>query len=397
MRIFLSYPSQDRALVEPIYLALRAQGHSVFFDRTDLLPGDEYDNRIREAIEKADLLIFILSPDAVDAGSYTLTELEIAQKTWELPGGRVLPVMLRPLPLDQIPPYLKSVTFLQPDGNETATVADAVHRIALTRRKRLFAVVARGLAVALAVGIGACFWWTNRQPATERTGKDGAPAMMVPAGTFTMGDDEESPLREVFVDAFYLDKYEVTTSRYAKFLQATGSVNAPDYWEDVGQDRGGDLPVVGVDWHDADGYCRWAGKRLPTDAEWEKAARGTDRRVYPWGNDQPTAARARFGQPLVGPYKGGLAAVGSHAEGQSPYGVHDLAGNVSEWVADWFTESFAPSDARNPKGPENGPGKVIRGGGWYDPPGRLTSTKRYHAMPDQRLDDLGFRCALDVR
>jgi formylglycine-generating enzyme required for sulfatase activity len=161
--------------------------------------------------------------------------------------------------------------------------------------------------------------------------------MMVPAGIFTMGDDEESPLREIFVDAFYLDKYEVTTARYAKFLQATGSVNAPDGWEDVSQDRGGDLPVIGVDWHDADAYCRWAGKRLPTDAEWEKAARGTDRRTYPWGNEQPTAARARFGQALTGPYKGGLAAVGSHAAGESSCGVDDLAGNVSEWVADWFT------------------------------------------------------------
>jgi formylglycine-generating enzyme required for sulfatase activity len=397
MRIFLSYPSQDRALVEPLYLALRAQGHSVFFDRTDLPPGEEYDIRIRQAIEKADLLIFMLSPDALDAGSYTLTELEIAQKTWELPGGRVLPVMLRPVPLDQVPPYLKSVTFLQPDGNETATVADAVHRIALTRRKALLATLARGFAVAVIVGVGAYFWWANRQPASERTGKDGAPAMLVPAGAFTMGDDEESPLREVFVDAFYLDKYEVTTSRYAKFLQATGSVRAPDYWEDVGQDRGGDLPVIGVDWHDADSYCRWAGKRLPTDAEWEKAARGTDGRTYPWGNDQPTTARAHFGQPMIGPYKDGLAAVGRHEAGKSPYGVHDLAGNASEWVADWFTEVFASSDVRNPKGPDNGPGRVIRGSGWHDPPSRLTSTKRYHASPDTRSDDIGFRCARDVR
>ena len=91
MKIFLSYPSQDRELVEPIYLALRAQGHKVFFDRAELPPGEEYDNRIRAAIESADLLIFILSPNAVDAGSYTLTELEIARKTWEHPAGRVLP------------------------------------------------------------------------------------------------------------------------------------------------------------------------------------------------------------------------------------------------------------------------------------------------------------------
>jgi hypothetical protein len=194
MRIFLSYPSEDRQRVEPIYLALRAQGHPVFFDRKALPPGEEYDIRIRNAIERADLFIFMLSPDAVDAGSYTLTELEIAQKTWELPAGRVLPVLLRPVELDRIPPYLRSVTFLEPEGNVTATVADAVHRIALRRRKALLARWAAGLAMAVVVGLGVYSWWASRRPGQETTGKDGAPALMVPAGTFTMGDDEESPL-----------------------------------------------------------------------------------------------------------------------------------------------------------------------------------------------------------
>jgi formylglycine-generating enzyme required for sulfatase activity len=100
---------------------------------------------------------------------------------------------------------------------------------------------------------------------------------------------------------------------------------------------------------------------------------------------------------VTSPYKGGLAAVGSYAAGKSPYGVHDLAGNVSEWVADWYSESFPQSDVRNPKGPENGTGKVIRGGGWYDPAVRIKSTKRWFANPGNRSDDIGFRCALDVR
>ncbi|MGB8433049.1 MAG: SUMF1/EgtB/PvdO family nonheme iron enzyme [Burkholderiales bacterium] len=397
MRIFLSYPSQDREQAEQMYLALRAQGHNVFFDRKDLPPGEEYDIRIRSAIEKSHLLIFLLSPDAIDAGSYTLTELEIARNTWPHPTGRVLPVMVRPVELSQIPPYLHSVTVLQPEGNVTATVADSVHRIALARRKSLLAKSVTGLSVATVIGFGVYLWTANRAPAHEIVTKDGAPAMLVPAGTFTMGDDEVSPRREIYLDAFHIDKYEVTTARYAKFAQATGLVRQPENWEDLDLARGGDLPVVGIDWQDANAYCHWAGKRLPTEAEWEKAARGTDGRAYPWGNDAPTAGRATFARTAITPYRGGLTAVGSHAAGRSPYGAHDLAGNASEWVADWHAEGFAHNDVRNPKGPERGTKKVIRGGGWQDPAERILSARRYFASTDTRGDDTGFRCAQDVR
>ena len=212
-----------------------------------------------------------------------------------------------------------------------------------------------------------------------------------------MGDDEWSPRREVYVDAFYLDKYEVTTSRYAKFLQATGSVRPPDEWEAADLDGKGQLPVIGVDWRDANAYCRWAGRRLPTEAEWEKAARGPDGRLYPWGNDEPTAARANIGRSAVGAYAGGLAPAGSHQADTSPYGVQDLAGNVSEWVIDWFAESFASSDVHNPQGPESGAAKGVRGGGWHDSGDRVISTRRFHASPDSRSDNIGFRCARDRR
>jgi len=217
MRVFLSYASEDRNQAEAIYLSLRGQGHTVFFDRADLPPGEEYDARIRRGIEKSQLLVFLISPYSLDAGSYTLTELDIAQKTWEHPTGKVLPVVVRPTPLDRIPPYLKSVTLLETEGNVVATVADSVHRIALERRRAILRTVAKGLAIAGIVCAGAYFYWAHRQPSRETTGKDGAPAVVVPAGNFTMGDDEESPLREIYLDAFYIDKYEVTVSRYAKF------------------------------------------------------------------------------------------------------------------------------------------------------------------------------------
>ena len=229
MRVFLSYSSEDRKLVEPIYLSLRAQGHSVFFDRADLPPGEEYDARIREAIEKSQLFVFMLSPDSLKSGSYTLTELSIAQKTWEYPGGRLLPVVLRPTGLDQVSAYLKAITLLQPEGNVAASVADAVHRIAVARRRTVLKTLAKGLFVASVVCAGAYVYWVKRPANLETAGKDGAPAVVIPAGNFIMGDDEESPLREIYVDGFYIDKYEVTVSRYAKFLKTTGEVKPPDH------------------------------------------------------------------------------------------------------------------------------------------------------------------------
>ena len=213
-----------------------------------------------------------------------------------------------------------------------------------------------------------------------------------------MGDDEQSPRREIFLEAFYVDKFEVTLARYAAFLKVTGNVRAPEDWPEGDIARIGNLPVVGVDWHDADAYCRWAGKRLPTDAEWERAARGGDERKYPWGNEEPTADRARFGIPYERPaYQDGVAAVGTHAKGASSFGVEDLAGNVSEWVNDWWAESFRLSERRYAKGPETGTDKVIRGGGWFDPAERITVTRRMYAKPDNRADDIGFRCAADAQ
>jgi formylglycine-generating enzyme required for sulfatase activity len=429
MRIFLSYSSKDRALAEPIYFTLRADRHKVFFDRSDLSPGQEYDAHIREAIEAADLFLFLVSPDSISEGSYTLAELDIARKTWESPGGRVLPVLVRHTELERVPAYLRAVTILEPDGNIPAIVGDAVNRIALRRRRTARAYASGGLAAAIALAVGAYFVLlrpaiapperqagktapaatqslggspatpTARdagQPAREIPGKDGAVALLVPAGAFVMGDDENSPRREVSLESFYMDADEVTTSRYAKFLEATGQTSRPEYWSKLTLSSRGDRPVIGVSWHEANAYCRWAGKRLPTEAEWEKAARGTDERTYPWGNQEPSASLANFGKSQTNAYRDGLAPVGSRGAGKSPYGINDLAGNVSEWVADWYVEDLPTDVAWNPTGPASGKGKVIRGGGWDDPPDRLRSAKRFYASPGNRADDIGFRCATDL-
>jgi len=393
MKIFLSYASQDIESAKAIYLALRDQGHSVFFDRAELPAGDEYHNRIRAAVEKSRLFLFLISLNAVDAGSYTLTELDIADKA----GKKILPVMLAKTPIEALPASIKAITFLQPDGSLPAAVAAEVHRIASSlRRKRLKQSLAALFLAAIVVSM--VLFAMRMRSRTEIVGSDGAPAALIPTGTFIMGDDEESPRREIFLDAFYLDRYEVTVARYAAFMKDTGNLKPPDEWHTVDLKNGSDLPVIGVTWQDASGYCRWAGKRLPTEAEWEKAARDNDERRYPWGNDPPTPERARYGKQSENPvYRDGVARVGSHADDRSPFGIFDLAGNVTEWVADWFSESFPEGDVRNPKGPDSGSSKVLRGASWYEPAERLGAAKRWHANPSTRNDGIGFRCARDVK
>jgi formylglycine-generating enzyme required for sulfatase activity len=221
----------------------------------------------------------------------------------------------------------------------------------------------------------------------------------VPAGDFWVGVDgmmgleDERPRHKVWLDAFSLDRYEVTTKHYARFLAATGR-QAPWQWESVNLDIHGDRPVIGVDWTDAEAYCRWAGKRLPTEAEWEKAARGTDGRLYPWGNQVPTAELANFAVGARFSYSQALMPGGKYEKAQGPYGHYDLAGNVWEWVQDWYDGSYYErSPERNPTGPEEGQFKVLRGGAWSDLPKYLLAYGRFKLPPGTRNSHTGFRCA----
>jgi len=230
------------------------------------------------------------------------------------------------------------------------------------------------------------------------TGQDGAPMVLVPAGEFTMGsdegDDDEQPVHRVVLDSFYLDTFEVTNGRFAKFVAA---IQSEPPWGFADQETpvvDAERPVRWVNWLEATGYCLWAGKRLPTEAEWEKAARGPEGRVYPWGNDPPTTAHAVFG------LKEGdetVAPIGDHYLGRSPYGVQDLAGNLYEWVTDWYDDAFyASPPTRNPRGPVAGTTKVQRGGSYINSPYRLRGAFRTKSDPTEHDPHVGFRCAQDA-
>lgn len=209
----------------------------------------------------------------------------------------------------------------------------------------------------------------------------------------TQALEDERPAHQVWLDAFSIDRYEVTTAEYAQFL-AEEKRAAPWQWESVNLTQHSDRPVIGVDWHDADAYCRWKGKRLPTEAEWEKAARGTDGRLYPWGNQVPTKELANFALGARFSYNQVLLPVQSYEAGKSPYGVYQMAGNAYEWVRDWYATNYYETSAeRNPQGPPQGQFKILRGGSWSDLPKYLLTYGRFKLLPDTRNSYTGFRCA----
>lgn len=225
------------------------------------------------------------------------------------------------------------------------------------------------------------------------------PMVTISAGVFWMGRDgaealeDERPRHEVWLDEFSIDLHEVTTETYARFL-AEMQREPPAFWEQVNLRQHGTRPVVGVSWDDAAAYCKWKGARLPTEAEWEKAARGGDERRYPWGNQKPTSDLANFALGARFSYDQVLLPVGQLPRGKSAYGVLDMAGNVWEWVSDWYLGNYyEASPARNPQGPDEGQFKGLRGGSWSDLPKYLLTYGRFKLLPNTRNSFTGFRCA----
>ena len=262
---------------------------------------------------------------------------------------------------------------------------------------------------------------------------------LVPAGEFLMGNPvgsdglpDEQPQRLVYTATFWIDRYEVTNDTYARFVQVTGH-RAPAHlnpastlWEKNAPIPGiGSHPVVNVSWEDAVAYCTWMGKRLPTEAEWEKGARGTDGRQYPWGNewDFMKANSASYWAGRTIAFQSGAdwdafwikgegakisrekgirgevltMPVASFPEGVSLYGLYDMAGNAAEWVQDWYNPNYySEAPLSDPQGPPHGAVKAMRGGSWLKPAISLRTTDRDWGTMDSRPSGTGFRCAKDA-
>jgi len=235
--------------------------------------------------------------------------------------------------------------------------------------------------------------------------------VLIPQGSFEMGSRKslreldpvaifqadrhmlgpEDPAHEVILDAYYIDLYEVTNADFKKYLEATGSKTLPRYWKDAHFNQP-TQPVVGTTWKEAQACCQSKNKRLPTEAEWEKAARGKRPVKYPWGNEEPDKTRLNFNNQI-----GKTSPVGSFPEGKSDYGVFDLSGNVAEWVQDWhFPEYYLFSPKENPPGPDKGHYKIIRGGNWKNNAEDVRLTYRNAIVPKARSKTVGFRCVADA-
>lgn len=221
--------------------------------------------------------------------------------------------------------------------------------------------------------------------------------ILIPRGRFEMGnavDRGEMPLHRVLLSSFWIDRTEVTNADYERCMLAgicqppvrSSSYSRPEYF---GNPNYADYPVIYVTWEDADSFCQWAGGRLPSEAEWEFAARGPDERIYPWGDQAPLAGRLNFDFSV-----GDTSPVDSYPSGASPYGVLDMPGNVAEWVADWYASNYyTQSPSSDPTGPAATDERVVRGGSWLDSASMVRADSRLAYPPDSAFVNLGFRCA----
>ena len=246
--------------------------------------------------------------------------------------------------------------------------------------------------------------------------RDTSVMVRIPAGEFWMGsisgtgDEDEHPQHKVYLGEFYIDKCEVTNRQYKRFCDATRRSYPPDPNFEGMPDyfvSSPSYPVVNVSWDDAEAYCAWVGKRLPTEAEWECAARGTSGRKYPWGSEEPDlggGSRANWNPEndtdgYSGDGHGFTSPVGTYVRGISPYGCLDMSGNVWEWCDDWYSgDCYGKNGSAivdsNPTGPDSGAYRVLRGGSWADNADRLRTAYRYRGVPADHYGFIGFRTAV---
>jgi formylglycine-generating enzyme required for sulfatase activity len=450
---FISYTHEDTRFVLKLARHLRQQGVVVWLDQWDIPPEAEWDRAIERAIRACSCFLVVLSPLAVNSW-VVHNQLLLAMRT----GKTIIPVLYQPC---AVPSVLQDIPYIDFTGRDYKAALGQLlthyfpeQKVQLEYRSKLvwddlswawshdlLPLLWPGwlgpLILLLLLVAGSIILFRSRDRAeasspvsaiktlsivqptptpqllptpikTAVRAADGKVIIYVPAGEFLMGstetdslaNEDEKPQHRVYLDAFWIDKTEITNVQY-QLCVAAGTCPPP---RSQGKRFDADhQPVVGVDWLQAVAYCQWSGGRLPTEAEWEKAARGTDGRIYPWGNEFDGSRLNFCDVNCMADWKDRrvddgyrfTAPVGSFPAGASPYGVLDMSGNVWEWTADWYAvDYYSRSAYENPTGPVSGQQRVVRGGSWYYYGKNLRVVNRHRDSPTYRYDNIGFRCVM---
>jgi formylglycine-generating enzyme required for sulfatase activity len=379
-RVFLSYAREDREKVERLYQKLSGAGFKPWMDTKDILPGEIWKSSIQKAIRSSDFFLACLSANSVSKRGFLQREIKDALDVWQEMLGS--DIYLIPVRLDDcdVPESLRDfqwVNLFEEDG--------------WTR-----------LVKAIQGGIERREDIPPPEPAFLLRQPFEPEMVLITAGEFLMGsdpgkdklaEDDEQPQHTLHLPDYYLAKTPVTNARYATFVQATDH-HQPIHWEGGKPPKDKENhPVVYVSWHDAVAYCEWLSKvtgklyRLPSEAEWEKGARGGDGRIYPWGNrwdaQRCNSSGGQFGTTLVGAYP----------QGASPYGLLDMAGNVWEWTRSVYAGyPYDPEDGREDLLVEGL--RTLRGGSWSSNPRRVRTSCRDSIYPRNFRNDIGIRVVL---
>ncbi len=456
MKLFISYSRRDLAFVERLARDLTKAGHTVWYDLSNLEGGDRWGVEIQNAIRQSEVALVVISPSSVAsewvekeflyASNRHLRVVPLLYQACELPlwllnihyidvqGGNYqqnFPHILRVLagaPQAGKAGVRPAAVGKPTKGSKTKTVlisAGVLAMVCVVVFIGVLLVSNGGLAKILsAIGLGnlpATSPPSTEHPATEPppteppvteepsipleiTDSKGVPMVLIPAGEFMMGSEggelDERPVHNVYLDAYYIDKYEVTNGFYylceqngiCSWPYDTGSYTRPSYYGNVAFN---DYPVININWEQAQRFCEFRGGNLPTEAQWEKAARGAEQLTYPWGES------ISCNYANISGCVGDTTQVGSYELGKSPYGAYDMTGNVREWVFDWYMNTYyAESPLENPTGPSDQyfyvKYVVLRGGSWGSDAYLSRSTVRLPLTPGVGGVDTGFRCVRDA-
>jgi len=425
-QVFISYSRRDIAFIEQLAADLQAAGLDVWYDLSDLEAGERWSKEIEKAIRASEDVIMVLSPDSV-ASEWVEEEILYARNLKR----KIVPLYYKPcdLPLGyhtrhyidvqgikykrnfgeilqslgvkpgtpKKPPLPEKAEPIpaKPEGKEEAPKPKKLSKQWKLNSKNISILVALIALILVSVFVLPRLFSQplTDVPPSEITDEFGVEMVLVPAGEFTMGSEsgyeDEKPVHNVYLDDFYIDIYEVTNNLYKACVQSE-KCQPPADINFYTNSRYGDHPVVFVNWHMASNYCDWRGARLPTEAEWEKAARGLDKRIYAWGNDFNPDISNVFLSGL-----GGTNAVGIYELGKSPYGVYDMTGNVGEWTSSLYqTYPYNSEDGREDQFSSDQ--RVIRGGSFGNSDFDTRTVSRFSEDSSKADRTIGFRCAKGI-